>query len=734
MKIQASKNNTSPSTKFGTFGGVFTPCTLTILGVIMFLRFGQVTGQAGILQVLLIILCAKGITTLTAFSLSAIATNTRVKGGGAYYLISRSLGVEFGGAIGVFFFLAQAISVSMYVVGFTEAFFIAFPNPGWSFRTVATSVNIVVFVCVYIGAGWTIRVQYGILAVLILAIGSFVAGAAADASWHRLSSSMLPAYRPGDSFFTMFALFFPAVTGIMAGANMSGDLRDPGRSIPSGTLSAIAFTGVIYLGMAVLMCASRDQEVLITDPFVVKAIAWSPLLINAGVFAATLSSALGSMMGAPRILQAFARDDILKGIKIFGQGHGKNNEPRLATVLTFLIAQAGILLGDLNAIAPIITMFFMITYGTLNLACFYESITHNPSYRPRFRLSHWSTAILGALGCLAVMFLMNPIWALVAVAAMAALYGFISRSEIISRWGDVTSGVAFERARKALLKLEDEKYHPKNWRPSILALSGGAWKRYHIAEYAYWLAAGRGVLTLGHILTGDVEDRFTQREQAEKQLRKFIHDEILAAFPVVIVEEDLSEAIKALLQCHGIGGVRPNTVLLGWSHDPDRQVAFCETLRLSQRFQRSILIVKCDEEKERWVAPAGSVDIWWRGPEHGALSLLLAHLLVQSHEWRRRPIRILCTVPPKADSDNMALELRALLDTARIDASVHVFITNDPLWEIAKQTGQSAVLFADFTPPDEGHEAEFIAAATPLMQIPIELILVYNSGGVSLEA
>ena len=376
----------------------------------------------------------------------------------------------------------------------------------------------------------------------------------------------------------------------------------------------------------------------------------------------------------------------------------------------------------------------MITYGTLNLACFYESITRNPSYRPKFRFSHWSTALLGALGCLLVMFLINPLWALVAVVAMSTLYMFISRSEIISRWGDVTSGVAFERARKALLKLEDEKYHPKNWRPIILALSGGAWKRYHIAEYAYWLAAGRGVLTLGHILIGEVEDRLARREQAEKLLRKFIRDETLAAFPVVVVEENLSEAIKALLQCHGIGGVRPNTVLLGWSQDPDRQVTFCETLRLSQNLLRSILIIKCDEDKERWVAPAGSVDIWWRGSEHGTLALLLAHLLIQSHEWRRRQIRILCTMPPKADSENMALELRELLDTARIEASVHVFITDDPLWEIAKQTGESAVLFADFTPPEKGEEKEFLDSIASLMQIPIDMILVYNTGGVSLEA
>lgn len=734
MENQGNKNNISPATKFGTFGGVFTPCTLTILGVIMFLRLGQVVGEAGIFHAILIILYANVITGLTAFSLSAISTNTRVKGGGAYYLISRSLGVEFGGTIGVFFFLAQAISVSMYVIGFTEAFLMAFPGTEWSFRTVATAVNLVVFVCVYIGAGWTIRIQYGILAILVLAIGSFFAGAATDASWGTLANSMRPAYPRGDSFFIMFALFFPAATGIMAGANMSGDLRDPGRSIPVGTLSAIVVTGLIYVAMALFLSASRAQHVLITDPFVVKTIAWSPVLINAGVFAATLSSALGSMMGAPRILQAFARDDILKGIKMFGRGSGKSNEPRRATILTFLIAQAGVFLGDLNAIAPVITMFFMITYGTLNLACFYESVTRNPSYRPKFRFSHWSTALLGAVGCLLVMLLMNPLWAIVAIVAMAALYGFISRSEIVCRWGDVTSGVAFERARKALLKLEDEKYHPKNWRPSILALSGGAWKRYHIAEYAYWLTAGRGVLTLGHILTGEVEDRLARREQAEKLLRKFIRDETLAAFPVVVVEEDFSQAIKALLQCHGIGGVRPNTVLLGWSQDPDRQNTFCETLRLSRSLQRSILIVKCDEEKDRWTAPAGTVDIWWHGPKHGVLALLMAHLLVQSHEWRRRRIRILCTLPLKGDSENMDLELREILESARIEADVQVFITDDPHWEIAKQTGESAVLFSDFTPPEKDGESEFMDSMARLTQIPIDMILVYNTGGVSLEA
>jgi amino acid transporter len=234
-----------PAARFGAFGGVFTPCTLTILGVIMFLRFGEVVGNAGVWSGLVIVLLAKAITTLTALSLSAISTNTRVRGGGAYFLISRSLGVEFGGSIGVVFFVAQATSVAMYVIGFTEALVAAFPAAELSPGLVATLVNIVVFACVFGGAGWAIKVQYAILALLGLALGSFFVGVWVGASWEQLSENLAPDYGIGKDFFVMFALFFPAATGIMAGANMSGDLKKPGRAIPLGTLASIGVTAVI---------------------------------------------------------------------------------------------------------------------------------------------------------------------------------------------------------------------------------------------------------------------------------------------------------------------------------------------------------------------------------------------------------------------------------------------------------------------------------------------------------
>lgn len=724
----------SQATKFGTFGGVFTPSVLTILGVIMFLRYAPVVGYAGLWGSLLILLCAKAITTITGLSIASIATNMQVRGGGAYFLISRSLGVEFGGVIAVFFFIAQAVAVTLYVMGFTEALFSAFPDIGLSFLTVATLTNMAVLVCVYIGAGWTIRLQYGILAILLISIGSFIAGAWADASFDILRGNLSPNWTQEQSFFTVFALFFPAVTGIMAGVNMSGDLKDPSRSLPAGTFAAICVTSLIYAGIAILLAASRSSAILIEPGFVMKDIAWSAPLIYAGVIAATLSSALGSMMGAPRILQAFARDNVFRRLKWFGYGSGKSGEPRRAIVLTFLISQLGILAGDLNTVAPVITMFFLLTYGTVNIACFYEAITLNPSYRPTFRLHHWSVALTGAIGCIVVMLLINAVWAVTALVMAAVLYGLIARAEIIVQWGDLDSGLAFQRARNALLRLERERYHPKNWRPIILALSGAAWSRLHIAEYACWLAAGRGIVTLGQVIQGDLEDRLVRRSQAEQLLRKFIRESALPAFPVAIVEEDIGEGVRALLQCHGIGGLRPNTVLMGWSEDPARTGVFYEVICLSRKLHRSLIIVGCEEDRDALLIPSGAINIWWTDPKNGALMLLLAFLLRQNRQWRRHPLRILRPVPLKADVENVTREMKELLDTSRITAEIVVLPTAEPLTAIGQAMYPSAVLFAGFEPPDEAPSESFIEKLHQFIDLPGDVILVYNAGDASLLA
>jgi amino acid transporter len=599
----------------------------------------------------------------------------------------------------------------------------------------ASIVNIVIFSCVMIGASWVIQMQYVILAVLATSVVSFLAGALGQASLPTLMSNLQPAYQPGQSVFTMFALFFPAVTGIMAGANMSGDLRDPAKSIPSGTLAAVVVTAVVYLAMAVALAASVTQSTLIGNNLIVSELAWSSALVTAGIFAATLSSALGSMLGAPRILQALAGDEIYAQLRFFAAGSGPNREPRRAIVLTFLVSAACILLGNLDVIAPIITMAFMITYGALNLATFYESITRNPSYRPRFRYCHWSTALAGASGCFVVMFLISWPAAMVSIIGMAVLHRLIALRKMQTRWGDVKSGVIFEKTRRNLLRLQQECYHPKNWRPVVLALSGGAWSRQHLAVYGHWLTSGHGLLTLAQVIPGDIDAMSERRESQERILTKFIMDSELEAFPAVVCATDLANGIRWLVQCHGIGGLRPNAVLLGWPNDAERLEAFGRLLRTINKLGKSTIAIRCQEDVEDpWIAEPGTIDVWWRGEKNGGLMLLLAHLLKQNLPWRNHEVRLIRVIASADGRTEVLAHLRQLILHARIDASAHVVIADEPAIAIQEESKDAALVFLGLGTPVEGEEAKFCERLQRFVGELQAVVFVESAGDMSLDS
>ena len=672
----------------------------------MFLRFGYVVGNAGVFYALLIVAVSKVITLLTSFSLSAIATNTRVEGGGAYFLISRSLGAEFGGAIGIVFFFAQAISVSLYVIGFSEVFNKLYGVP---IILAGTVTNALVFICVYVGAGWAIRIQYFILAILGLSLLSFYIGAFEAFDFELLTSNWNARYEGDESLYTMFALFFPAVTGIMAGANMSGDLRDPSKSIPRGTIAAVLVTAVVYLSQAVLMGGSSSHQALVDDNLVISQIAIWPFLITAGVFAATLSSALASMMGAPRILQALSKDEIFPRIKFFSKGSGPTNEPRRAIILSFVIAQIFILTADLNTVAPLITMAFMITYGLLNLATFYEGITKNPSYRPRFQFSHWTLSLIGALGCFGVMILIDWLWALASVLVMGVIYAFIAQKQVEARWGDVNSGLLFERTRKSLLKLEKQFYHPKNWRPIILALSGASSARPRLAIFGNWFTSGNGILAIGHVIEGDVDQRIERRTNQERLMRNFIREQSLEAFPAVIVSPTLADGVESLVQCHGLGALRPNTVLIGWPSGNSRTDIFSANLRTVANLGRSIVVMRlADTVTDPWHVPAGTIDVWWRGQKNGELMLILAHLLRNNTSWRGRTIRLMRVIESEAGRADVLQHLKSLTASSRINAVCEVHVGSEPASIIQEISKNAAIVFLGFEVADEGRESDFI--------------------------
>ncbi len=690
------KNNSQNG--FGTFGGVFVPCTLTILGVIMFLRFGQVVGQSGVLHGLLIVLMAKTITTITSLSLSAIATNIKVKGGGAYYLISRSLGIEFGGAIGAVFFLSQALSVAMYVIGFTETLETVYPLLQEYHRLVASGVNFIVFICVFIGAGWTIKLQYGILAVLILAVISFFLGAIGNWQTATFLSNLQPAYPQHSSIWTAFALFFPAATGIMAGANMSGDLKKPAQAIPNGTLASIGVTALVYFSFVFLLAGSTNRNSLLDDTMVVSHLSISAPLILAGIFAATLSSALGSMMGAPRILQALAADKAFVFLNFFAVKSGKAKEPRRAVVLTLIVSQIGIAVGDLNAIAPIITMFFMITYGVLNFATFMESYSHNPSYRPTFRWCHWSVALLGALLCTAVMILIDPLWAFIAIIVMVIIYRYLIRKQLETSWGDINSGVALERARQNLLMLEEEKYHPKNWRPSIMVMGALSDKKIYLAVQGRWLAGEHGMLMLAQVLAAPEEEYLDRHRTVITAMRNLINTHRLQAFPFITMAPKLQDAFSSLMQSSGVGALKPNMVLI--ENAVDKHDEILSYLRIANRLGKSIGLLHCvDVDIKPWNVPKGRIDVWWLGRGNGELMLLLAHILQTNIGWRDKNIRLLRMISDEAGKEDSIKHLVDLSNAARIKTQTEVIVGVDFTKTLQEQSQGSAMVILGMAEP-----------------------------------
>ena len=720
--------------RFGTFAGVFTPCVLTVLGVIMFLRFGVVVGQAGLPAAIAIVVASKLITVLTSLSLSAIATNTRVEVGGAYFLISRSLGPEFGGAIGLMFFAAQALSVAMYVIGFTEALMGTLPVAP-NFTAVAVVTNVAVFACVMIGAGWTIKIQFGILALIVASLASFAAGAAGSFDVDLLYRNLDAGYRPGESFWTMFALFFPAVTGIMAGANMSGDLREPARAIPRGTLWAVAVTAIIYLTQAVLLAGARDRESLITNNLILADIAAVPALIGAGVISATLSSALGSMMGAPRILQSLARDRLFRWLAATATGSGKKAEPRRAILVTFLISTSGILLADLDTIAPLITMAFLVTYGLLNLATFYEAITKNPSYRPKFRYCHWSTSLAGAIGCVVVMLLIDWRWAIVSVGIVASLHAYLTWMKPPADWGDLQSGWLFEKTRRNLIKLEDELYHPKNWRPFVLALSGTGYTRPQLVVFGSWLTAETGILSLGQVIPGQLDDRHERRISQEKILHTMIRQRRLNAFPAVVVDADYTDGVESLVQCQGLGRLRPNIVLLGYPLTVARRHVFCGLLRNLEGLGRSTVVYRrLDRTGDEWAVPSGTIDVWWRGRANGELMMLLAHLIQTHRAWRSRRLRLLRVVDSDAGIGKVRSHLAELLKSARIDGVAEVVVSRDSGEAIQTKSRDAALVIIGMQPPRAGEEDAFFQHTEELVGDLPRVALVRSAGGMRLES
>jgi amino acid transporter len=672
--------------KFGTFGGVFTPNVLTILGVIMFLRTGWVVGNAGLKQALLILCIANAITLLTSLSLSAIATNIRVKGGGAYFLISRNLGLEIGGAIGFPLFLAQAVSVAFYIIGFIES--LRFLMPDLPAREVGLAVLVTLLVISWVGASLAVKTQYLIMGALLLSLISFFAG------WTpvpNFEARLEPGFVEGHDFWTVFAIFFPAVTGIMSGVSMSGDLREPSRSIPRGTIVAVLVTWAVYALQMVWLAWNADRTELVENTLVMQRIALSGTLIFVGLWAATLSSALASLLAAPRTLQALANDGVMP--RWLGRGSGPAKEPKIALLVTAVLAGLCLLIGKLDLIAPIISMFFLTAYGTVNLVAGLSRLVSNPSYRPTFRV-HWLPCLIGAAGCVAVMFLLNALATVAAVIVIFGIYALLKRRQYKTAWGDERSGLWFSIARFGLLKLGTSQRHVRNWRPVILVLVGNVKHRMWLVDIANRLEARRGLLFLAQILSGDWQKHLPLQASRQKALEEFIAENRLSAVGKTVLADDFEHGVSTLLQVLGVGALEPNTVLIGWSEDVLKREQFAGAVSRIMELKRNLMIHAEPELPEQDLDPV--IDVWWRAKINGGFMLTLAHLLREGTggRYREQPIRVRRIIKDAAGLEDARAGLQALVDGMRIDAEVEIVVSDgEPLKIIGERSARSEMVF-----------------------------------------
>ncbi len=666
----------------------------------MYLRMGWVVGHVGLVASLLIVTISSAITFITSLSISATATNMKVEGGGAYYMISRSLGVEIGAAVGLPLFIAQAIGVSFYVVGFSESLTSLFPHISMTWSSI--SCLVVLTLLAYKSADLALKAQFFVMAAIILSLVSFFWGITNPQDFGDIT--IVPSKT--ESFWTVFAVFFPAVTGILSGVAMSGDLKDPSKSLPWGTIAAVATGYVIYMAIPIAFSWVVPQEILRADSTIILKVAKFSQLIFLGIWGATLSSALGGLLGAPRILQALAKDSVV--FKQLSKTYGKDRNPRLATLVTFLIALIGILLGDLNAIAPILSMFFLTSYGLLNFTAGIEALIANPSWRPKFKV-HWGISMLGALLCGATMFMINPGATFAAGACVISIYYYMQRRNMRVRWEDMRHGILMLLARYSIYKLGKLKANAKSWRPNFLVLSGAPTNRWYLIEFANNITLGKGFLTVASVLQKNDTNMGRKRSIVES-IQEYLKKRRVSGLVEVYLAEDVSEGLYSLVQAYGMGPLTPNTILLGETEKEDNFAKYSEFIQFSYLNYKNVVMFREGKHSAEHLIHR-KIHVWWgRERQNAGLMLALAYMLQLSEDWRDATIILNTIVRNETEKQAAEKMLQAFLLGGRLKISLRIIIEESwkqNLKETITASAQDAdLVFIGMRPPEKDEAAE----------------------------
>ncbi|MEM8898461.1 MAG: amino acid permease [Bacteroidota bacterium] len=672
----------SQAKKFGTLP-VFLTSICTILGAILFIRFGWAVGHTGLLGTLSIILIGHLVTIPTALAIAEIATNQRVEGGGAYYIISRSFGINIGGAIGIALYFSQAISVAFYVIAFAQStgpifewveaeFGMVINHMGFRLVSIPT-MGLLALLVLTRGANSGMNLLYLVSFILFVSLLLFFAGTTEyqPGSWRSLLSDtfdpakyreMFPDASREDSrpapFFMVFTIIFPAFTGIIAGLGLSGDLKDPGKSIPLGTLAATIVGMLIYIAVAIKMAFSIPLERLANKEILVMSdvALWGPI-VPIGLAAATISSALGSILVAPRTLQALGLDKVFpfeKGNAWLAKVRDKDEEPINGSVLTVFIAFIFVLFGDVDFVAEIISMFFMVTYGTICLISFLEHFAANPAYRPSFN-SRWYISLPGAILCFWLMFQMKSTYAIGSIVLMVAIYFWVSNYNP-SQQGMVRifQGVIFQISRTLRVTLQksvagvEEEQDEEYWVPSMVCISRDSFQRMSPFDMVRFISYRYGFGTFIHLIDGYYsKETVLKSKEVLKRLLKRIKISKSNVFVDTLISPSYTTAVAQVLQLPGISGQDNNMILFEFArNDLDKLQDIISNYNLIRAADFDICILASTAKGYGY---KHQIHIWITldDYENGNLMILLAYIILGHPEWKGGEIKIFAIYPEK---------------------------------------------------------------------------------------
>lgn len=670
-------NEINNENRFGTAPVFFTAIS-TILGAILFLRFGFAVGTLGFFGVLFIIIIGHLVTFSTALALAEIATNQRVEGGGEYFIISRSFGLNIGGTIGIALFLSQSISVAFYVIAFTEAFspLFEFVKNSYGFElprqiiSVPTMI-ILAYVIIKKGASIGVKILYIVVAILFLSLFLFFAGTT-EYSVNTQSNLLADSFKNSDSFFYVFAIIFPAFTGMTAGVGLSGDLKNPRKSIPLGTLSATLAGFVVYILVIWKLSVSASPEDLLNDQLIMSKIAvLGFIVVPLGLAASTLSSAIGSILVAPRTLQAIGLDDTFPLQKInrfISKGLGKDNEPFNSTIITSGIALIFVALGDVNAVAAIISMFFMVTYGSLCLISFLHHFGSDPSYRPTFT-SRWYFSLMGFILSFWLMFQMSTTYAFLSILLMIGFYLVIDKYHK-DRTGlsAIFISAIFQLSRRVQVYLQKVKKAElnQNWRPSAVCISEDSFERIKAFELLNWISFRHGFGTYIHLINGYYSK--AKNKEAKEILNTLInrsHKVKGNMYVDIIISPSYTSAIAQILQLPSPSGLENNMIIFEYDkYKQNNLEQIIDNIALAHAGDYDVCVLGCSS---RSVHFDKGIHIWIRAQDsdNSNLMILLSYIILGHPSWKNGFIKIFNVCKP-GQKEETKKELDQLVLTGRL--------------------------------------------------------------------